>query len=454
MADNRDFRPWESGLRIDLPEFQGGLTPEEFLDWVAAMDEVLEFKQVPEDKRVLLVATRFRGRAAAWWQQLKQTRMRQGKDKISSWEKLKKKMRVAFLPHNYSRLMYQRLQNLRQNSRSVDDYTTEFHQLVARNDLAETEEQLVSRPSSTPWSATARPTIGNTSTKPIASLPPTNPPAIRAGASSGSGSKCFKCGEPGHRAFECRKGERPGKALFVDSDGIVNKQCESYEQEAAYDEEVVEEVVGDNGPLLVVRRLCYAPREADGDLWLREKQAIRRPSSTPWSATAQPTVGNTSTKPIASLPPTNPPAIRAGASSGSSSGSKCFKCGEPGHRAVECRKGERPGKALFVDSDGIVNKHCESYEQEAAYDEEVVEEVVGDNEREYLRLQLPNVENANGEGFQCGADLAARGSRIMLNCGGGSGGHGSSIAYGLPSSLSSLLCVTKSRDEEAAIIFS
>ena len=92
-----------------------------------------------------LVATRFRGRAAAWWQQLKQTRLRQGKDKISSWEKLKKKMRVAFLPHNYSRLMYQRLQNLRQNSRSVDDYTTEFHQLVARNDLAETDEQLVSR---------------------------------------------------------------------------------------------------------------------------------------------------------------------------------------------------------------------------------------------------------------------------------------------------------------------
>ncbi|KAH7844216.1 hypothetical protein Vadar_025566 [Vaccinium darrowii] len=111
--------------------------------------------------------------------------------------------------------------------------------------------------------------VGNTSTKPIASLPPTNPPAIRAGASSGSRSKCFKCGEPGHRAFECRKGERPGKALFVDSDGIVNEQCESYEQEAAYDEEVVEEEVGDNGPLLVVRRLCYAPHEAEGDSWLR-----------------------------------------------------------------------------------------------------------------------------------------------------------------------------------------
>ncbi|KAH7860530.1 hypothetical protein Vadar_014571 [Vaccinium darrowii] len=132
------------------------------------------------------------------------------------------------------------------------------------------EKQASRRPSSTPWSATARPTIGHTSAKPIASLPPTNPPAITAGAGAGfgSGSKCFKCGEPGHRAFECRKGERPGKALFVDSDGVVNEQCESYEQEAEYDEEVMEEVVGHNGPLLVVRRLCYAPREAKGDSWL------------------------------------------------------------------------------------------------------------------------------------------------------------------------------------------
>ncbi|KAH7844240.1 hypothetical protein Vadar_025932 [Vaccinium darrowii] len=102
--DNTEVGFWPKALFTGLGDLanyvewggEGGLTPEEFLDWVAAMDEVLEFKQVPEDKRVSLVATRFRGRAAAWWQQLKQTRLRQGKDKISSWEKLKKKMRGGF----------------------------------------------------------------------------------------------------------------------------------------------------------------------------------------------------------------------------------------------------------------------------------------------------------------------------------------------------------------------
>ena len=50
----------------------------------------------------------------------------------------------AFLPHNYAKLLYQQLQNLRHGNRSVDGYTTEFYWLVARNDLTETEEQQVS----------------------------------------------------------------------------------------------------------------------------------------------------------------------------------------------------------------------------------------------------------------------------------------------------------------------
>ena len=63
-----ETRRWESGLKIDILEFHGGLQPEEFFDWVNAVEEVLEFKQVPEDRRVSLIATRLRGRAGAWWQ--------------------------------------------------------------------------------------------------------------------------------------------------------------------------------------------------------------------------------------------------------------------------------------------------------------------------------------------------------------------------------------------------
>ena len=57
---------WESGFKLDIPEFKGCLQPEEFLDWVAAIEEILEFKEVPQDKRVSLMATKFRRRAATW----------------------------------------------------------------------------------------------------------------------------------------------------------------------------------------------------------------------------------------------------------------------------------------------------------------------------------------------------------------------------------------------------
>jgi hypothetical protein len=56
-----------------------------------------------------------------------------------------KKMRPAFLPHNYLQTMYKRLQNWSQGSKSVDEYTEEFHKLLARVDLSESDDQLVSR---------------------------------------------------------------------------------------------------------------------------------------------------------------------------------------------------------------------------------------------------------------------------------------------------------------------
>ncbi|MDQ4222769.1 retrotransposon gag domain-containing protein, partial [Pseudomonas aeruginosa] len=67
------------------------------------------------------------------------------KSKIVAWAKMKKMLKATFLPYNYQSLMYQRLQNLRQGTRTVNDYADEFYQLIARNDIMETEEQLTAR---------------------------------------------------------------------------------------------------------------------------------------------------------------------------------------------------------------------------------------------------------------------------------------------------------------------
>ena len=95
------------GMRTEIPEFHGSLQTKEFLDWLATVEEILEFKGVPENKLMPLIATRLRGRATAWWQQEKLTRTRLGKSKIVTWEKMRKHMCSAFLPYNFQRLMNQ-----------------------------------------------------------------------------------------------------------------------------------------------------------------------------------------------------------------------------------------------------------------------------------------------------------------------------------------------------------
>ncbi|GJR51282.1 putative nucleotidyltransferase, ribonuclease H [Tanacetum coccineum] len=306
-----DNRRWKSGMRINIPEFDGKtLNPEEFIDWLVTVEEVFEFKEVPENKRVSLIATKLRGRASAWWQQLKLTRERTGKPRVTSWRKMKKLLRENFIPHNYQRLMYQRLQNLKQGTKSVEDYTTEFYQLIARNDIQETDDQLVSRyigglrvqimdsvnmfDPVTLSDAYQRALAFEKQNRRVGSL---SSPAVTGGSfGSGnvtsrfvpnqtkvgggntgpipkgvgsSGLKCFNCGEPGHRQSECKKAGK--RHLFVDEEWEDNGLADNdYEEPPVFDDEQYEEEImsGDVGVNLMIRRSCLTPK-AVGDDWLK-----------------------------------------------------------------------------------------------------------------------------------------------------------------------------------------
>jgi hypothetical protein len=55
-----------NGFKLNISEFQGDLQPEEFLNWVLGIEEVLEFKGVFDERRVSLVVRTFRERVVAW----------------------------------------------------------------------------------------------------------------------------------------------------------------------------------------------------------------------------------------------------------------------------------------------------------------------------------------------------------------------------------------------------
>jgi hypothetical protein len=83
-----------------------------------------------------------------------------------------------------------------------------------------------------------------------------------------SGPKCFKYGELGHIIGDCRKGEKYGKGLLIDSGNAFDEQGEEEEQEATFDDygDVEEEfVTKDNWPSLMVRRICLTPQKVEGD---------------------------------------------------------------------------------------------------------------------------------------------------------------------------------------------
>ncbi|XP_024016125.1 uncharacterized protein LOC112089288 [Eutrema salsugineum] len=299
-----DNHHWESGLKLDLPDFHGSLAPEELLDWISNVEEILEFKQVPSNMQVPLVLTHFRGRASAWWQQIKEQRARAGKDRIASWDKLKRLLRKSFLPYNFARTMYTRLQNLHQGTRSVDEYAADFFTLLARNNVNETEEQMVSRfmgglkqqlqlqllqfnpssvseahqrallieqssrGSSASWSSARTRSSGETSGGANTETGTSTTEAQRIQELSGNvasrfprpaSSKCFNCGEVGHRQANCMK------RVFYSNDEVLYDGDDTDPQDKT---EVDDKVAGDQGLLLVIRRNFLLPQGIE-ESWLR-----------------------------------------------------------------------------------------------------------------------------------------------------------------------------------------
>jgi len=69
-------------FRVDIAEFEGQLDPDHFLDWLQTVEQVFEYKDVAEDKKVKLVALKLRKYTSIWWSNLVDKRVRNGKGKI------------------------------------------------------------------------------------------------------------------------------------------------------------------------------------------------------------------------------------------------------------------------------------------------------------------------------------------------------------------------------------
>ncbi|KAF8392551.1 hypothetical protein HHK36_022896 [Tetracentron sinense] len=132
-------------FKVQISNFHGEMEVEDFLDWLDSLESYFDWKEVPEEIKVKLVDAKLRGPVSIWWKHYQNDReVRGGKGKIRRWDKMKEKLKAQFLPRDYEQSLYQKVQNLRQRDKTVKEYTQEFHKLLLRNSLAESEAQRVS----------------------------------------------------------------------------------------------------------------------------------------------------------------------------------------------------------------------------------------------------------------------------------------------------------------------
>ena len=139
------FQASSNDFKVEVPEFEGKLDPEDFLDWLHTVERIFEYKDIPDNKKVKLIALRLRKYASLWWTNLCAKRVRERKSKIRTWEKMKSKLKARFLPSTYVQDCYSQLHHLNQGNMSVEEYTREFEKLVIKCDLHEPEEQTIVR---------------------------------------------------------------------------------------------------------------------------------------------------------------------------------------------------------------------------------------------------------------------------------------------------------------------
>nr|GEW93036.1 hypothetical protein [Tanacetum cinerariifolium] len=257
---------WEASIKVKILDFSGTFEVEDFVDWLNTVERVFKFKDVPKNKKVKWVAIKLKGRSSAWWEQLQLMRERRGKREIIGWDKMKKKLKENFLPFNYTQIMFQRLQNLRQGIKSVEEYTEEFYELVSRNEISDSEEELVFKAYQRALAVEKQQKrsvnhFGGSQTKSVVSE------QIEHGDKNQE-----QDAEQGHKSATCRK-ER-GKQLMMENEKLEMYDYEDeveYNAEPRYDEHEEHEdnfVYGDVGQMLVIRRSLLLAKE-ENDEWLR-----------------------------------------------------------------------------------------------------------------------------------------------------------------------------------------
>ncbi|TXG53757.1 hypothetical protein EZV62_019013 [Acer yangbiense] len=247
-------------VKVEIPEFEGKMQPDEFVEWLNAVNRIFDYQDVPENKKDIFL----------------------------------------------------KINNFRQRDLSVAEYTAEFDNLMLKGDVADPEEQSIARylgglnyeisnvvQLQPYWSLNDMCKLalkvekqqnemrsrgskygsrkgftkkgGTSSSKPTAATKTNTKVSTSKGedvvskqqqqpsSSNTNSRRCFKCQGFGHIASKC-----PNRK-------IVSSVEEDSDEDEYENEEVAEDVTyGDKGASLVIQRSLSVVREEEEEDWVRK----------------------------------------------------------------------------------------------------------------------------------------------------------------------------------------
>jgi hypothetical protein len=131
-----------SKIKFKIPPFDGKYDPNSYLTWEIAVDPKFTCHEFPKATRVRAATSEFTDLTSVWW-------IEHGKKHLNdipqTWDALKWVMRARFVPSYYARDLLHKLQQLRQGTKSVEEYYQELQMGMLRCKIEEGEEPAIAR---------------------------------------------------------------------------------------------------------------------------------------------------------------------------------------------------------------------------------------------------------------------------------------------------------------------
>ena len=128
-----------------MPKFKGEENPEAYIEWELKVEKIFRIHNYSEEKKMAMASLEFEDYANIWWEDQQAHRERNQQDPISTWDEMKTVMYARFVPEHYRQDLFNKLQQLKQGTKSVEEYYKEIEMTMLRADLKELNEQTMAR---------------------------------------------------------------------------------------------------------------------------------------------------------------------------------------------------------------------------------------------------------------------------------------------------------------------